>query len=245
MGHFTEKEKKMRSKNQFGRSMIEMLGVLAIIGVLSVGGIAGYSKAMMKFKINKTIDQISQAAAATQTLFAQQKDFKGLPYGIMVGDHPLPTAVDSLILSDSVQKGIKVYHGSGGTSSKDYYENEFGGTFSISTSRYYPRKGFSSMTDFYILLTGLPSEACMALGSTDWGATGMSGLIGIAVGRFFSASGDIIYPGCKGDGEFDNSSNYSGYYACADSLPISPAKITEACKRVDESSGDVSIVFSK
>lgn len=27
--------------NQFGRSMIEMLGVLAIIGILSVGGIVG------------------------------------------------------------------------------------------------------------------------------------------------------------------------------------------------------------
>ena len=38
-----------------GRSMIEMLGVLAIVGVLSVGGIAGYSKAMTKWKINKTI----------------------------------------------------------------------------------------------------------------------------------------------------------------------------------------------
>ena len=37
--------------NNAGRSMIEMLGVLAIIGVLSVGGIAGYSKAMTKFKI--------------------------------------------------------------------------------------------------------------------------------------------------------------------------------------------------
>lgn len=36
-----------------GRSMIEMLGVLAIIGVLSVSGIAGYSKAMEKFKRNK------------------------------------------------------------------------------------------------------------------------------------------------------------------------------------------------
>ena len=35
-----------RGANFFGRSMIEMLGVLAIIGVLSVGGIAGYSKAM-------------------------------------------------------------------------------------------------------------------------------------------------------------------------------------------------------
>ena len=36
-----------------GRSMVEMLGVLAIIGVLSIGAIAGYSKAMMKYKLNK------------------------------------------------------------------------------------------------------------------------------------------------------------------------------------------------
>ena len=36
-----------------GRSMIEMLGVLAIIAVLSVGGIAGYSKALDMYKINK------------------------------------------------------------------------------------------------------------------------------------------------------------------------------------------------
>ena len=42
-----------------GRSMIEMLGVLAIIGVLSVGGIAGYSKAMEKFKLNKIIGEYS------------------------------------------------------------------------------------------------------------------------------------------------------------------------------------------
>ncbi len=44
-------------QNQFGRSMIEMLGVLAIIGVLSVGGIAGYSKAMEKWKVNKLIQE--------------------------------------------------------------------------------------------------------------------------------------------------------------------------------------------
>ena len=41
-----------------GRSMVEMLGVLAIIGVLSVGAIAGYSKAMMKYKLNKQTEQI-------------------------------------------------------------------------------------------------------------------------------------------------------------------------------------------
>ena len=42
---------------QCGRSMIEMLGVLAIIAVLSVGGIAGYSKAMERFKVNKLIQE--------------------------------------------------------------------------------------------------------------------------------------------------------------------------------------------
>ena len=42
-----------------GRSMVEMLGVLAIIGVLSVGAIAGYSKAMMKYKLNKHAEAVN------------------------------------------------------------------------------------------------------------------------------------------------------------------------------------------
>lgn len=46
-------------KTQSGRSMVEMLGVLAIIGVLSVGSIAGYSKAMMKYKLNKHMESFN------------------------------------------------------------------------------------------------------------------------------------------------------------------------------------------
>ena len=65
-------------QNQNGRSMIEMLGVLAIIGVLSVGGIAGYSKAMEKFKINKTIEQISTIANNVRTTFMSQGNYQGL-----------------------------------------------------------------------------------------------------------------------------------------------------------------------
>lgn len=45
--------KNVENRQCCGRSMIEMLGVLAIIGVLSVGGIAGYSKAMQMYKLNK------------------------------------------------------------------------------------------------------------------------------------------------------------------------------------------------
>ena len=43
--------------NQTGRSMVEMLGVLAIIGILSAGALKGYSDAMFKYKMNKTIDE--------------------------------------------------------------------------------------------------------------------------------------------------------------------------------------------
>ena len=38
--------------------MVEMLGVLAIIGVLSVGAIAGYQKAMFKMKLNRLISGV-------------------------------------------------------------------------------------------------------------------------------------------------------------------------------------------
>ena len=56
---------------QSGRSMVEMLGVLAIIGVLSVGAIAGYSKAMMKYKLNKQTEQLNQLINAVTQYFPQ------------------------------------------------------------------------------------------------------------------------------------------------------------------------------
>lgn len=49
---------------QYGRSMVEMLGVLAIIGVLSVGAISGYSKAMFKYKLNKQTEQLMEIFSA-------------------------------------------------------------------------------------------------------------------------------------------------------------------------------------
>ena len=49
-----------RGANFFGRSMIEMLGVLAIISVLSVGGIAGYSKAMWMWHSNMQKNMLTE-----------------------------------------------------------------------------------------------------------------------------------------------------------------------------------------
>ena len=69
------------ASQESGRSMIEMLGVLAIIGVLSVGGIAGYSQAMSKFKVTKTIDQIQTMVTNIRTLAASQRNYAAIKTG--------------------------------------------------------------------------------------------------------------------------------------------------------------------
>ena len=50
-----------------GRSMVEMLGVLAIIGVLSIGGIAGYTMAMNRYRANEVLSVAAQLAVLSQT----------------------------------------------------------------------------------------------------------------------------------------------------------------------------------
>ncbi|MBR3913638.1 MAG: hypothetical protein IKJ28_05340 [Alphaproteobacteria bacterium] len=57
-----------------GRSMVEMLGVLAIIGVLSIGGIAGYTMAMNRYKANEVLNAASMLSIAAQSANAGEGD---------------------------------------------------------------------------------------------------------------------------------------------------------------------------
>lgn len=52
---------------QKGRSMVEMLGVLVIVGVLSIGGIVGMQYAMQIYKENETVNAFSVATAGART----------------------------------------------------------------------------------------------------------------------------------------------------------------------------------
>lgn len=75
-----------------GRSMVEMLGVLAIIGVLSVGAIAGYSKAMFKYKLNKHAEQMNTVInAVARYVHSFSTDFRNqnlTSYFIKLGEIP-------------------------------------------------------------------------------------------------------------------------------------------------------------
>lgn len=55
-------------KNQQGRSMVEMLAVLAVIGVLSLGGIHGYSIAIDRHKANTLLDAVNKYASLISTI---------------------------------------------------------------------------------------------------------------------------------------------------------------------------------
>ncbi|MCM1323091.1 MAG: type II secretion system GspH family protein [Acetobacter sp.] len=66
---------RLYKQNQYGRSMIEMLGVLAIVGILSVGGIMGFSSAMTKFKIIKLAEEYN---LFLQNILEYEMDWKQL-----------------------------------------------------------------------------------------------------------------------------------------------------------------------
>ena len=153
----------MLKTNENGRSMIEMLGVLAIIGVLSVGGIAGYSKAMNKFKTNKVADNVSMLVANIKTLYAQQNTYTGLDnltavdMGVVPDELVVKRAADAktqeLLNSFNGPVFIKASNGTDGTDGKA----------------------------FIIEFTELSREACITLATNDWGSGYSSGLIAIAV----------------------------------------------------------------
>ena len=142
--------------NQSGRSMVEMLGVLAIIGVLSAGGLAGYSKAMFKHKLNSTMDQLTMLVTNIRTMYGTQENYAGL------------------CVSQAHGLGIIAESSYGGGS---IMINPFKGNVSL-----LPSEAKSGVADsgFIITYDGLPKEACIALATADWGTGAGSGFISVS-----------------------------------------------------------------
>ena len=97
-------ERKKMKTNENGRSMIEMLGVLAIIGVLSVGGIYGYTTAMRKYKAN----EIVQTASMLATIAKSANAGSGMS-GVTPGSAGLTSEVAGVNLSGMTADGSKGY----------------------------------------------------------------------------------------------------------------------------------------
>ncbi|MGN1063466.1 MAG: type II secretion system protein, partial [Alphaproteobacteria bacterium] len=84
-----------------GRTMTEMLGVLAIIGVLSIGGIAGYNYAMDKYRANVTINDINLRAVDLITQAGREIDLNLAEWG--------RTSTMGYTFSDPVKENDSIY----------------------------------------------------------------------------------------------------------------------------------------
>lgn len=74
-------------KSQSGRSMVEMLGVLAIIGVLSVGGIAGYRQAMLQKNLNDIAQGVSLALIEAERDLEQTGEYRDDVFETDIGNY--------------------------------------------------------------------------------------------------------------------------------------------------------------
>ena len=161
--------KMFRATEESGRSMVEMLGVLAIVGVLSIGGITGYSKAMAKYKVNKTLDQVSMLITNIRTTFGNQVSYYGLTNAMIVNyglvENDLTQGKTDGTLKNSYQGAVSV-----AAADCDNTDATYCPAFSISFDE-------------------LPASACVTILSSDWGGSSASGLVSITVNTAAATTG--------------------------------------------------------
>ena len=69
-------EQQNKSRKTTGRSMVEMLGVLAIIGILSIGGLYWYRLAINQHRANETIHDVMMRAANVPMTWEKYQEFE-------------------------------------------------------------------------------------------------------------------------------------------------------------------------
>jgi len=131
---------------------LEMMAVLAIMGVLTVGGMIGYSKAMPRFKMSKLAEQISLMITNIRAAYSIKDNYEGLN---------TTAAIQMGAIPKEIVKG----------SPPNAY-NPFGGQVFVT-----PAEDNKSV---FITITGLPANACVYIGSADWGGQMGSGLVSVA-----------------------------------------------------------------
>ena len=70
---------KKYNRTESGRSMVEMVGVLSVMGLITAGAFVLVGNGQRSQKISRTDDEVANIAANVRTLFAESSDFSKLP----------------------------------------------------------------------------------------------------------------------------------------------------------------------
>lgn len=125
-----------------GRSLIEMLGTIAIITLLTVGGMTAAGYGMQIWRANTAADDVEQAVLGVQDLYSWQKDFRGLS---------MKKICDNDVLSrDCI--------------GDSHWDNPFGGTMTVTS--------IDNDANFQIKITNVPAASCRNLVARAWDHVG-------------------------------------------------------------------------
>ncbi|MBQ9271944.1 MAG: type II secretion system protein [Alphaproteobacteria bacterium] len=161
--------------NQTGRSMIEMLGVLAIIGVLTVGSFGIVGKARQQYQISQALSETSNLIASARKMSCDYESAYGSYTNMLYQSREYPDGVvpevsDGKAESFTITSDIKLKIEAGDDNT------------------------------FIATLSNIPEDACVALASADWGNRRFNGYIGATVGGKSSNKDNIMDPSDAADG---------------------------------------------
>ena len=203
---------KICMQNEQGRSMIEMLGVLAIIGVLTVGGFSLISKVSTTQKANTLIDEVGALANKTHALFREfvldnkasassgegtdedstSGDGTGGSSGFDLGDGTdLGEGTDLGLDSDGSGLGAYIKEAKAYPESLTYDESEkaFINKDDVKISLDYVKDGLDYFT---VTVSQLDADMCMAVIQGSWGSPSINGYMGICGGSDSDCSAGAI-----------------------------------------------------
>lgn len=140
-----------------GRSMVEMIGVLTIVGFLTLGGIWGFDRASQMMRINDLKDQVSTLVANVRAMHMTHNDYQDLSPHTLIGAGLVPEKIigaDGDSITHILQGKVLI-----GPADTPEYKN----------------------TAFVIIYNGLDSFTCREITSVSWGSDISSGFLGMTI----------------------------------------------------------------
>ena len=139
--------KKNIEKYESGRSMVEMVGVLAIAGLITAGAFVLIRAGLSSQKRSRAADEVATIVASVRSLSAERTDFGNLPEF----DGKYECKVTGATLAGAM----------------------LGGTGAVATpfdsnSCYYVSQVFKQPTRFQVVLIKIPENDCTVLASRAW-----------------------------------------------------------------------------
>lgn len=188
-------------RNEYGRSMVEMLGVLGVIGVISVGGYNIVGKSISSKRNTQIIVDAANLASSAKKLACQ--------YDEGYADNSYS---EYLYTSEAYPKELR-YSSSDG----------FIGVNEVTYKLEYSMAATDNDSDYFnMIIGGVDQEECIRIASSDWGTPLSSGFVGLSVG---TTNEKEYITGCGDSCTGKNNVAVAG----TESYPLSKGNATNAC----------------